>query len=68
MAASETGSGKAMGPVRYDRGEPDRTGWRDRASVGASSLPATADASLGTTNLATIARAGNISTDTRAGG
>jgi hypothetical protein len=32
-----------------------------------SSLPSTADAGHGSTNLATVPRAGNISSDTRAG-
>jgi hypothetical protein len=33
----------------------------------ASTLPMTADATRGSSNLATIPRAGNISSDTRAG-
>ncbi len=33
----------------------------------ASSLPNTADATRGSSNLATVPRAGNISSDTRAG-
>jgi hypothetical protein len=39
----------------------------DGASVEASKLLSTADADRGTTNLAFKPRAGNISTDTRAG-
>jgi hypothetical protein len=35
--------------------------------IEASSLPITADATRGSSNLATIPRAGNISSDTRAG-
>ena len=34
---------------------------------GIGSLPSTADASRGSSNLATVPRAGNISSDTRAG-
>ena len=45
---------------------------QDRRSEGglvpAGSLPTTADATCGSTNLATVPRAGNISSDTRAGG
>lgn len=44
-----------------------RTGRRDPALEGASSLPSTADASHGWINLSTRPRAGNISSDTRAG-
>jgi hypothetical protein len=44
----------------------DRTARSDR-HVLVSSLPATADVTRGSSNLATIPRAGNISTDTRAG-
>jgi hypothetical protein len=40
---------------------------RSLARMRVSSLPQTADGSLGTTNLATVPRAGNISSDTRAG-
>jgi hypothetical protein len=39
----------------------------DRLLVGIRSLPSTADESRGWSNLATRPRAGNISTDTRAG-
>lgn len=40
-----------------------RSAWGDEIPP----LPMTADASRGATNLATVPRAGNISTDTRAG-
>lgn len=46
-------------PHRIDRSDP--------AEITAMTLPSTADASRGTTNLGTRPRAGNISTDTRAG-
>jgi hypothetical protein len=45
----------------------DRTDRSIRTEVDRSSLPATADATRGSGNLATIPRAGNISSDTRAG-
>jgi hypothetical protein len=38
-----------------------------RVRLPVSMLPSTADASRGSSNLATLPRAGNISTDTRAG-
>jgi hypothetical protein len=38
-----------------------------RLSQEASTLPMTADGSLGMSNLLTVPRAGNISSDTRAG-
>jgi hypothetical protein len=40
---------------------------RSRAASRAQTLPQTADGSRGMSNLATVPRAGNISTDTRAG-
>jgi len=40
---------------------------RSRAQDGAQMLPQTADGSRGMSNLATVPRAGNISTDARAG-
>lgn len=49
------------------RHRPHRTDRSDPAVITALALPSTADASRGTTNLATVPRAGNISTDTRAG-
>ena len=42
-------------------------GRSDLALVGATALPKTADDTRGSSNLATRPRAGNISTDTRAG-
>lgn len=39
----------------------------DRARKDAPALPVTADDARGSTNLASIPRAGNISSDTRAG-
>jgi hypothetical protein len=45
----------------------DRIDRSTRIDRDRSSLPATADATRGSDNLATIPRAGNISTDTRAG-
>jgi hypothetical protein len=45
----------------------DRTDRSIRTEVDRSTLPATADATRGSGNLATIPRAGNISSDTRAG-
>ena len=39
----------------------------DRADTYSSTLPTTSDASRGSSNLATVPRAGNISSDTRAG-
>jgi hypothetical protein len=53
--------------MRDDRSRPGRTGRSDDPRTSGRSLPITADASHGTTNLATIPRAGNISSDTRAG-
>ncbi len=44
-----------------------QTGRRARGLDETSSLPQTADATRGSSNLATAPRAGNISTDTRAG-
>ena len=38
-----------------------------RVRIADSMLPSTADASRGSSNLATLPRAGNISSDTRAG-
>jgi hypothetical protein len=50
------------------RRQPDtRIGRSDRASEDDSPLPMTADATCGSSNLVTIPRAGNLSTDTRAG-
>jgi hypothetical protein len=43
------------------------TGRSATTLVGIASLPVTADASRGSSNLATIPRAGNISSDARAG-
>jgi hypothetical protein len=45
----------------------DRNTRSTRSSSRASTLPQTADGSLGMSNLLTVPRAGNISTDTRAG-
>lgn len=45
----------------------DRTQRRTRPSTDDESLALTADGSRGTSNLATVPRAGNISSDTRAG-
>ena len=45
--------------------------WKFRSDEGLTpddSLPATADASRGSANLETTPRAGNVSSDTRAGG
>jgi len=50
-----------------DRRRPAHTAARSATGHRLPSLPATADASRGTTNLATVPFAGNISTDTRAG-
>ena len=50
-------------PHRHPLDRIDRSDRADWSSV----LPATADATRGSNNLATIPRAGNISTDTRAG-
>lgn len=52
-----------MSDRRRPRTEAARSAWGDVIPP----LPITADASGGTTNLATVPRAGNISTDTRAG-
>ncbi len=49
---------------RTQRASLDRSVRADRHS---STLPNTADATRGSSNLATIPRAGNISSDTRAG-
>ena len=49
------------------RGQNNRPNRRIRDLVGSRILPATADQSHGSTNLAQKPRAGNISTDTRAG-
>ena len=48
-------------------GQLNRPNRRIRDLVGSRILPATADQSHGSANLATQPRAGNISTDTRAG-
>ena len=48
-------------------GQQNRPNRRIRDLVGSRILPATADHSHGSTNLATQPRAGNIRTDTRAG-
>ncbi len=53
--------------VAYRGDEPATTGRSDRTRSSVPALPTTADETRGTTNLATIPRAGNISTDTRAG-
>jgi hypothetical protein len=54
--------------VTNDRRHPDRRIHRsDVALVTCLSLPQTADQSRGSNNLATTPRAGNISTDMRAG-
>ncbi len=45
----------------------DQTDRRDRDTHVVSSLPKTVDASRGSSNLATTPRAGNISSDMRAG-
>ncbi len=59
---------EVMSSVSNDRRQRDLSNGRsDRALVGVSSLPSTADASRGSSNLATRPRAGNISSDTRAG-
>jgi hypothetical protein len=51
-----------------DRRNPDHlTGRSHRSLDRLLSLPMTADQSRGSSNLATIPRSGNISTDTRAG-
>jgi len=51
-------------PRRHPSYRTDRSARIERDR---STLPATADATRGSDNLATIPRAGNISTDTRAG-
>ena len=43
------------------------TGRSDQSPDRLASLPMTADQSRGSSNLATVPRAGNLSTDTRAG-
>jgi hypothetical protein len=48
-------------------GQNNRPNRRTRDRVRSSALPKTADQSHGSSNLATQPRAGNISTDTRAG-
>lgn len=45
----------------------DQTGRREKDTPVVSSLPKTADAGRGSSNLATTPRAGNISSDMRAG-
>jgi hypothetical protein len=49
------------------RQQDPRIGWSDEALNGVSSLLSTQDETRGSTNLATRPRAGNISTDMRAG-
>jgi hypothetical protein len=50
------------------RRQPEiRTPRSEELRTAASSLPMTADATRGSSNLASIPRAGNISSDTRAG-
>jgi len=49
------------------RSPVNQTGRRVRDPLVVAYLPTTADAARGSTNLATRPRAGNISTDTRAG-
>jgi hypothetical protein len=57
-----------MPSVNDDRRHRDPfIGRSDRALEGATALPNTADDTRGSSNLATRPRAGNISTDTRAG-
>jgi len=54
--------------VKNDRRLTDRRiQRRDAAAVRSASLPQTVDQSCGSSNLATLPRAGNISTDMRAG-
>jgi hypothetical protein len=53
--------------MRLDRGRPHRSGRSDDPRTSGATLPITADQAHGTTNLATIPYAGNISSDTRAG-
>ncbi len=54
-----------MSELRRQPEPRTRRSVRDRLPV--SSLPNTADASRGSSNLASLPRAGNISSDTRAG-
>jgi hypothetical protein len=49
---------------RRQRTSLDRS---DRADPGLSTLPMTADETRGSSNLATVPYAGNVSSDTRAG-
>jgi hypothetical protein len=50
------------------RRQPDtRIGRSDRAFEDVPALPSTADVARGSMNLATVPRAGNVSSDTRAG-
>jgi hypothetical protein len=53
--------------MRIDRYRPARSGRSDDPRTSGATLPSTADAARGATNLATIPFAGNISSDTRAG-
>lgn len=50
-----------------DHRTPERQTGRDAQDVVVLPLPTTADKSCGSSNLATRPRAGNLSTDTRAG-
>ena len=50
---------------RRNPGHPGR--WSDKSLERLQPLPITADQSRGSSNLVTVPRAGNISTETRAG-